>query len=170
MSKRSGNVVLLKDLVDEFGLDVVRWFFLEKSLNTHMEFDMALAKEHSAKNPVFYVEYAHARICSIIEKAKNISADGSKIENMLGTKAGRALAVKLMAFPETILTITNDSCVHKLNTYAYELASIFSQFYEEMRIVGDATHNSGALALAQITKDTLAKSLGLLGISAPEKM
>lgn len=170
MSKRAGNVVLLTDLIDELGMDVVRWFFSEKSLNTHMDFDMALAKEHSAKNPVFYAQYAHARICSIIEKANNIQSDGSSMGSALKEKTGRSLAVKLSEFPEIISGISQDCQVHKITTYAYELAHSFSQFYENMRIVGETTHNAGALALAALAKDTLAKSLGLLGVSTPNKM
>ena len=170
MSKRAGNVVLLEDLVDEFGLDVVRWFFSEKSLNTHMEFDMALAREHSAKNPVFYVQYAHARICSILEKTKSYSPDGSGISDIVKENVARALAVKLLEFPEVISGIAEDYQVHRLTTYVYELASAFAQFYEKIRIVGDENYNRGALLLAENAKNTLSKSLSLLGISAPERM
>jgi arginyl-tRNA synthetase len=170
MSKRAGNVILLENLVDEFGLDVVRWFFSDKSLSTHMDFDMALAKEHSAKNPVFYVQYAHARICSILEKAKGVSPDGSSVADIMKESAVRALAVKIAEFPEIIFSIANDCQVHKLTTYAHELASSFAQFYEKVRIVGDDSYNEGALTLAESAKETLAKSLNLLGISAPEKM
>lgn len=170
MSKRAGNVVLLEDLVDEFGIDVVRWFFSDKSLSTHMEFDMALAKEHSAKNPVFYVQYAHARICSILEKAKSYSPDGSGISDAIKENSGRALSAKIIQFPEIISGIAEDCQVHKLTTYAYELASAFAQFYEKVRIVGDDEYKEGALLLAEIAKNTLAKSLGLLGISAPGRM
>ncbi len=170
MSKRSGNVILLHDLVDEFGLDTVRWFFSDKSLNTHMEFDMALAKEHSAKNPVFYVQYAHARISSILEKAKSAAPDGSEIADTFKEPAARTLAVKIIEFPEIISSITEDYQVHKLTTYAYELASSFAQFYEKVRIVSGISYNAGALTLATVAKETLAKSLNLLGISAPNKM
>ncbi len=170
MSKRVGNVIFLVNLINEFGIDVVRWFFSEKSLGTHMEFDMALAREHSAKNPVFYVQYAHARISSILEKAKNIPADGSKIADAMKDKEARALAIKVMEFPEVVSSITLDYQVHKLTTYVYDLAATFAQFYEKVRIVGDTTHNSGALELAILAKETIAKSLNLLGISAPEKM
>lgn len=170
MSKRAGNVILLEDLVDEFGLDVVRWFFSDKSLNTHMEFDMELAREHSAKNPVSYVQYAHARISSILEKAKNIPVDGSNIADTMKDKEARKLAVKIMEFPEVVSSIAQDYQVHKLTTYLYGLASAFAQFYEKVRIIGDTSHNSGALELATLTKETIALSLNLLGISAPERM
>ena len=176
MSKRVGNVIFLVNLINEinainkFGVDAVRWFFSEKSLGTHMEFDMALARERSAKNPVFYVQYAHARINSILEKAKNVSADESKIADAMKDKEARALAVKITEFPEVISGITEDYQVHKLTTYAYELASTFARFYEEVRVVGEKDYNSGALELATLAKETIAKSLNLLGISAPNKM
>ena len=170
MSKRAGNVVLLEDLVDEFGLDVVRWFFLEKTLNTHIEFDMALAREHSAKNPVFYVQYAHARICSILEKAKNAAADSATIQSVLAKPTGRALAVKIIEFADVIQNIVAEYQVHKLTSYSYELATAFSEFYENVRVIEDGKYNSGAMTLAQVAQKILARSLGLLGISSPEKM
>lgn len=170
MSKREGIYVPLRKLVMEFGLDVVRWFYNEKSLNTHMEFDMALARERSAKNPVFYVQYAHARIASIIEKAKGAAPDKSEVEDILSEKTARALTVKIIHFEDLIESIAEDCQVHKLTTYAYELASAFAQFYENVRIIGEKNYNSGALSLATLAKDTLTKSLGLLGVSAPEKM
>ena len=128
MSKRAGNVVLLKDLVDEFGLDVVRWFYNEKALSTQMEFDMALAKEHSAKNPVFYVQYAHARMNSILEKAKSVSGDNVSIEAILKEPSAKNLALKILQFAEVLEEIANDYQAHRLTTYAYELASAFSAF------------------------------------------
>src|SRR3989344_8728355 len=93
MSKRFGNVILLEDLVDELGIDVVRWFFAEKAISTHMEFDMELAREESPKNPVYYVQYAHARINSIIENTKNLTADNSSLADVIHHKRGRALGL-----------------------------------------------------------------------------
>jgi len=170
MSKRAGNVIALEDLVDDFGLDVVRWFFSDKSLNTHMDFDAELAKEQSQKNPVYYVQYAHARICSIIKKTKELKPDESSLVDTLKTEKGRALAMKITEFSEVIEGIANDYQVHKLTTYAHELASEFSQFYRDVRVTQDDTYNKGALELINITKSTLMKTLNLLGISAPEKM
>lgn len=170
MSKRAGNVVLLEDLVDDFGLDVVRWFFAEKSLGTHMEFDAELAKQQSQKNPVYYVQYAHARICSILEKARELEADNSSTSGIIKEERGRALAMKVTMFSEVVEGVTRDHQVHKLTTYAYELASEFNQFYRDVRVIKDDTYNRGALELAKLAKRTLAKTLSLLGISAPEKM
>ena len=170
MSKRAGNVILLEDLVDDFGLDVVRWFFSDKSLGTHIDFDVKLAKEQSSKNPVYYVQYAHARICSILEKSKEFKPDNSSLVDILKTEKGRSLAMKITEFSEVVETVAADFQVHKLTTYAYELASEFSQFYRDVRIVDGDIYNKGALDLALSAKNTLAKALSLLGISAPESM
>lgn len=170
MSKRLGNVILLEDLVDELGIDVVRWFYTEKAIGTHMEFDMELAREQSAKNPVYYVQYAHARINSIVENTKNLSSDGSSIGEIMNEKSARTLALKIAEFPEIIDDISKNYQIHKLTTYAYELASEFSQFYRDVRIVGDASYHKGALDLALLAQSTLAQTLKLLGISAPERM
>ncbi|MBI5817333.1 MAG: arginine--tRNA ligase [Candidatus Yonathbacteria bacterium] len=170
MSKRLGNVILLEDLVDELGVDVVRWFYAEKAISTHMEFDMELAREESPKNPVYYVQYAHARINSIAENVKNLSADKSTMNELMKEASARSLALKIAEFPEIVEDISKDYQIHKLTTYAYELASEFSQFYRDVRIIGDASYHKGALELALLAKKTLAQSLKLLGISAPERM
>ena len=170
MSKRLGNVILLEDLVDELGIDVVRWFFAEKAISTHMEFDMELAREESPKNPVYYVQYAHARINSIIENTKNLTADKSSLADVIHHKRGRALGLKIAEFPEVVESIAKDFQIQKLTTYAYELASEFSQFYRDVRVIQDDSYNKGAIELALLAKKTLAQSLKLLGISAPERM
>src|SRR3989344_5506070 len=170
MSKRAGNVILLEDLVDELGIDVVRWFFTEKALGSHMDFDLALAREHSAKNPVFYVQYAHARIASIIAKAQGLAPEDGNLAELFTQKSARNLAVKITQFGETIEDTACDFQVHRLTTYAYELANAFSQFYRDVRVTTDTTYSASALELAMATKQTLAKTLGLLGISAPEKV
>ncbi len=170
MSKRAGNVILLEDLVDEFGIDVVRWFFAEKALGTHMEFDVALAKEQSDKNPVYYVQYAHARIESIKRNVQNISKDDTKIIDTFSVPSARALANTITEFPEIVADIAETYHVHQLTSYAYRLATTFSAFYHDVRILDENICHSGALALAESVWKTLAKTLSLLGISAPEKM
>jgi len=170
MSKRAGTVILLEDLVDELGIDVVRWFFAEKALGTHMEFDMELAREKSAKNPVHYVQYAHARIASILENTKNLKSDGTTIEDITKTEAGRKLAVKITQFPEIIEDISMQYQVQKLTTYLHELASEFSGFYRDVRVVSEDEYNAGALELVLLAQSSIAKGLSLLGINAPEKM
>lgn len=170
MSKRAGTVVLLEDLVNEFDIDVVRWFFAEKALGTHMEFDAALAKEKSEKNPVFYVQYAHARIASIVRNAAALAPDGQTVSEALEAESARLLASKLAEFPEVVEDIAYSYHAHKLTTYAYELAQAFSGFYRDVRVIEENNVHAGALMLAKATKATLAKTLSLLGISAPEKM
>jgi len=170
MSKRAGTVILLEDLVYRLGIDVVRWFFAEKSLNTHMDFDMELAKKQSAENPVFYVQYAHARAKAIEDNTKDLKSDSSTITDIITKEEGRALAMKVLEFSEVVEMIASDFQVHKLTTYAYELANEFNQFYRDVRVINEDTYNAGALALAKVTKEALAETLGLLGISAPERM
>jgi len=167
MSKRAGNVILLEDLVKEFGIDVVRWFFIEKTLNTHMEFDLELAREQSAKNPVYYVQYAHARISSILEKTKGLKETD---KNLLDNPVSKNLIMKLAEFSDVLESIALGYSVNKLTTYAHELAGEFSSFYENVRIIEDDTYNKEAVALIETTQKVLAKSLDLLGISAPQKM
>ncbi|MBX4216035.1 arginine--tRNA ligase [Candidatus Parcubacteria bacterium] len=170
MSKRAGNVIYLRDLVEEYGLDVVRWFFSEKSLNTHMEFDAARAKERSEKNPVFYVQYAHARIVSLLEKAKGVAPDTRSLAAVMQEGAARQVAIELLKFEEMIEQSLGDFQVHRLTSYAYSLAAAFSGFYRDVRIIDEASYHAGAYALARSTKVALAKTLSLLGISAPVKM
>lgn len=172
MSKRLGNVILLKDLIDEFGLGVARWFFAEKSINTHMEFDAALARERSAKNPVYYVEYAHARINSIVEKAKDcVPSEHDSLTRLIAEEpSAKSLARAIALFPETIEEISKNYQVHKLCSYAYHLAEEFSGFYRDVKVIEENKYHPAALQIASIAKKTLAKSLGLLGIPAPEKM
>lgn len=172
MSKRLGNVILLKDLINEFGLDVTRWFFAEKSINTHMEFDATLASERSAKNPVYYVEYAHARINSIIEKAKDcVPSEHDSLTRLIAEESSaQSLARAIALFPETIEEISQNYQVHKLCSYAYHLAEEFSRFYRDVKVIEGNKYHPAALQIASIAQKTLAKSLGLLGIPAPEKM
>ena len=172
MSKRAGNVILLEDLVDELGIDVVRWFFSEKALGSHMEFDLGLARERSAKNPVFYVQYAHARMCSIERNVEGLASSGRNDIAVLAetTPSARALLSAINAFPEVVSGVAHTHDVHKLPVYAYELATAFSHFYRDVRVVEGETYHPDALALVQSTKNILRTTLDLMGISSPEKM
>ncbi len=172
MSKRAGNVILLRDLVDELGIDVVRWFFIEKALNTQMNFDMALARVASDINPVYYVQYAHARISAIIEKAKNLSEsrEGLSFTDMMKIPSARALALKIAEFTEIITDIARDYNVHGVTTYATALATAVNACYRDMRVVNDGFYDRGTLALFVRAKETIWSSLAILGISAPDQM
>lgn len=171
MSKRAGNAISLKDLVEEFGIDIVRWFFNDKALNTQMTFDMALAHEQSEKNPVFYVQYAHARLASIAEKCKGLKeGEEIKFDELIKIQSARALASKISEFSEVVVEVSRDYNVHALAGYATALATTANAFYRDVRVTEGDTFNPSALALAIRAKKTLADTLALLGISAPERM
>ncbi len=174
LSKRKGTIILLKDLIKEVGLDACRWFYLEKSLSTHMDFDLEMAKERSQKNPVYYAQYACARMSSILSKSKiknqkSIRQPADKNQKILKLEPVRNLIKKLIQFPEIIEDTVNDYQVQRLTTYAYELAGEFSQFYRDVKVLGSENEKE-LVALVALTKKVLADTLKLLGISAPERM
>jgi len=169
MSKRTGVYVVLDELIDEVGLDVARFFFLTKSPNTHLNFDLGLAKEHSEKNPVYYIQYAYARICSIFKKT-NLKPQTSKLE-LLTHNNELELIKKLIQLPEIIEDTAYDYQVQRLTQYAVELATIFHQFYHNCRVISeDKKLSQSRLALVSATKIVFKNTLDLMGISAPEKM
>ena len=173
MSKRSGKSYTLDELIEEVGADVVRFFLLMRGVNTHLEFDLNLAKEQSDKNPVFYLQYAHARICSIFEKIEkgNIQVKFSNNLSGINESVEFELIKKLAEFPYIIQDATKNAEPHILSDYLRELASIFHNFYHNCRIIGEeALIMSGRLALATATKNIIANGLNILGISSPEKM
>ena len=166
MSKRKGEFITLVELLNEVGLDAARWFFLARAPETHMDFDLDLAKERSEKNPVYYVQYAHTRMASILSKAQNTKY---KILNTFAHPSERALVVKILRYPELLEDISKDYQVHRLTTYAYELAQSFSAFYRDVKVLG-SEREAELLYLVQKAKETLADLLKLMGISPPEKM
>ncbi|MDD4409027.1 MAG: arginine--tRNA ligase [Candidatus Pacebacteria bacterium] len=172
ISKRLGTVVTMDDLLDELPPDVIRFFFLQKSANTHLNFDMDLAKEQSDKNPVFYIQYAHARICSILNSS---GVDEDRIRNIEGDilTNGKEIDLmrKILKFEDIIEDTAIDYQVHRLPQYSLELASAFHQFYNECHCLVDDEHLRNArLSLLVTTKIALASVLATMGISAPEKM
>ncbi|MBI2122052.1 MAG: arginine--tRNA ligase [Candidatus Sungbacteria bacterium] len=183
MSKRKGAFIAIDELIDEVGLDAARYFFLERSPDTHMDFDLDLAKERSVKNPVYYIQYAHARIASIFKKAlpsRHSEAEGRRISTRsfaslrmttLREPEELILIKKLVQLPEIIEDTVNDYQVHRLTRYAYELARAFHNFYEKHRVITDDPKLSTArLALVKATQIVLQITLGLLGIKAPDRM
>jgi len=169
MSKRKGEFITLEELLDNIGLDATRWFFLERSPDTHMDFDLDLAKERSKKNPVYYVQYAHARACSILRKRK-----AGKIVNLelLTQPEELALIKKILQLPEIVEDIARDYQVHRLPRYAYELAQVFTNFYEKHKVIDEKNPDltKARLALVLATQKTIKTTLSLMGIAAPEKM
>lgn len=171
VSKRAGNIVALNELLDEVGVDVARYFYVRSSHRTEMNFDLELAVEQSAENPVFYVQYAHARIASIFEKA------GTSIEELGGIPVAelapeeRALALELLDFPRVVRNAAAKREVHPIPTYLETLAAKFHQFYTVHHVlVDDKAERTRRLALSAATKRVLASGLDLLGVTAPERM
>ncbi|MDO8880963.1 MAG: arginine--tRNA ligase [Coriobacteriia bacterium] len=193
MSKRTGEMVTFEDLLEEVGADAARYFFLRRSTDQPLDFDIGLAKQRSSDNPVYYVQYAHARICSILRRASGadtadesvdiaavaagIEADADALALLgaePGTLAGEAeltLLRKLAEFPEVVALAARQRAPHKLTTYAEDLAAAFHGFYTHCQVVVDDSQlRSARLALADASRIVLARSLGLLGVSAPERM
>lgn len=172
MSTRKANFITLDELIDEVGADVVRYFFNMRNIDSHMSFDLNLAKKHSDENPVFYLQYAHARICSIMRMAEgeNISLSFNSL-NLLSTEEEIDLVKKLHRFKEEILYSAHVFETNKLCTYLEELAALFHRFYTVCRIIGSEKNLAGArLALIVAVKIVLKNGLKILGVNAPEKM
>ncbi len=173
MSKRAGNVVTIDELIETVGHDVARFFFLMYAPETHMNFDLGLAEERSQKNPVYYVQYAHARLCSILRKAEDEGiAEGKGDLALLAHEKERELIRELMFFPELVETVAMDYSVHKLPQYAMRLADKFHSFYDACRVIDEEQKELtlARLELVRATRVVLAETLVLMGISAPEKM
>jgi arginyl-tRNA synthetase len=173
-SKRAGQLVPLDDLVAEVGPDAARYTFLTRSLEAPLEFDIDLVTEQAPENPVYYVQYAHARICSILRKAdeQGVTPDiaGAPLDR-LGHPSEDALARKLSSYEETILDAAEARAPQKICRYIEELAASFSAFYRDCKVVSDDPDlTSARLALCVATKSVIADALSLLGVSAPERM
>jgi arginyl-tRNA synthetase len=176
MSKRRGEFVTLDDLIAQIGVDAARFFMLQRSHDTMVDLDLDLAREQSSENPVYYVQYAHARIASILKKAGTPAVEAAlgAAPRFGGTlePAERTLVKKLLAFPEEVAEATERRAPHRVAAYALELAQTFTAFYRDCHVVGAEGDGVEAfrLALCVATKRTIARSLDLLGVSAPEQM
>tara|TARA_R110000868_G_scaffold408293_5_gene690988 strand:+ start:17943 stop:19571 length:1629 start_codon:yes stop_codon:yes gene_type:complete len=172
MSTRKANFVTLDELMDEVGSDVTRFFFLMRSPNTHLEFDIAQAKEAGEKNPVFYLQYAHARIFSILRKAEEVYSFSKDVQlNLLKEDAETSLMKTLFKFPEAIQSAADAREPHRLINYLNDVASAFTSFYHDCRIMGMEDDLAQArIELAKTTSQVLKNGLTILGISAPERM
>ena len=173
MSKRAGTFVTLDELIDEIGVDATRWFLLQRSHDTTIELDLDLAVQESKSNPVYYVQYAHARIASILRKAGAEQDGGGELPETALTAYERALVQRLLAFPAEVAEASDRRSPHRIATYALELAQEFTLFYDNDPILKeDVPEDVRAvrLALAAVTRRTIERALGLLGVSAPESM
>jgi len=172
MSTRKANYVTLDELVDEVGNDVVRYFFNMRNSTSHMNFDLTLAKKQSDENPVFYLQYAHARICSIMRtvSGENIKASTKHLD-LLVKEEEQLLLKKLNKYEEEIFYASENFEPHRICIYLEELAAAFHKFYTFCRILGSEKKLADArLALAEATKIVLQNGLGILGVTAPERM
>ncbi|MFC1993955.1 arginine--tRNA ligase [Chloroflexota bacterium] len=171
-SKRTGELIILRELIEEVGADACRFFFLSRSADSQMDFDLDLAKEQSADNPVYYVQYAHARISSIMRLAEEKKIDCSNGDVLLLTNdAELNLIRKMVVLPELIELVAQRLEPHHLPHYAQELATSFHWFYKQCRVVSsDEPLTLARLKLVRAAQIVLAKTLSLMGMSAPEKM
>jgi arginyl-tRNA synthetase len=173
MSKRAGNVVYIDELIEKVGHDVTRFFFLMYSPDTHMSFDLGLAEERSQKNPVFYVQYAHARICSVIRKAQELNISFEKADVTLITHEKElSLIRELNKFPELVTELAQSYDVHKLPYFAIKLADKLHSFYNVCKVLDEENLELTKARLDLITavRIVLAETLELIGVSAPDKM
>jgi len=172
MARRRGQYVLLEDVIDTVGVDAARWFFLMASADRTLDFDLELAVQQSNDNPVYYVQYAHARIASIFRTAaeRDLRSDGADVA-LLTDEAELDLVRLMLRLPELVEEIRDQHNVHLLTGYGLELAGAFHAFYKGNRVVGDDEAKSTArLRLVEAVGLTLRQTLGLLGVSAPESM
>ncbi len=170
-SKRAGNIVTLDELLDEVGVDVARYFYVRSSHKTEMNFDLELAVKQSDENPVFYVQYAHARICSIFERAGAVPEEIGEVPPAEPAPEERRLLLEILDFPRVVHGAADRREVHPIPAYLETVATRFHQFYTVHRVlVDDSEVRARRLALCAATRVVLAAGLELLGVEAPQKM
>jgi arginyl-tRNA synthetase len=172
LSKRAGSIITLRELVEEVGPDAARFNFVGRAADSHMEFDIELAKQQSSENPVYYVQYAHARIAGILTQAKERGIDYSTGDvSLLSNEAELALIRKMLRLPELVESMAASLEPHQLPHYAIEIATAFHDFYERCRVLtDDEALTKARLQLISAAKVVLARALDLMGMTAPERM
>lgn len=170
-SKRSGNFVTLDDLVDEVGSDAVRFLFLTRVVNSHLKFDINLAIEKSNENPVYYVQYAHARICSIFRKIEDVSLEGADLSLMKDDAKALELTLILLDFPDLVKLAALKLEPHQIVFYLMDVAAEFHSYYNANPILKQEEGLRNArLCLIDAVRVVIANGLEILGVSAPEVM
>ncbi|GIQ65621.1 hypothetical protein PACILC2_41890 [Paenibacillus cisolokensis] len=175
MSKRTGKAVTMEDLMDEVGVDAMRYFFTMRSMDSHLDFDMDLAISASNENPVYYVQYAHARICSIFRQAAEQGIELQEIDaidlSRLTAEHEFDLLRKLGELPQEVAEAAQQYAPHRLIRYVYELAAQLHSYYKAERVITeDAAQTQARLALLAAVRTVIANVLRLVGVSAPERM
>jgi arginyl-tRNA synthetase len=175
-SKRKGEFVSLDDLIDDIGVDAARFFMLQRSHDTTLDLDLKLAREQSQENPVYYVQYAHARIASILRKAGSSRVDDALAADLAGGAADEplhpsatALLKQLLELPEEVRIAAERRAPHRMTAYSLEVARSFSAFYRDCQVVGGEDEDF-RIALSVQTRRVIARALDLLGVEAPESM
>ena len=169
-SKRSGDAITLRDVCEEVGVDAMRYFFAMRAPSSHLDFDMDLAIEQSSNNPVYYAQYAHARLCSIIEQGKDIKIDEDA--KLLEKPSEMALLKHLASFSNVIVDAAKERAPYKITNYIHDLAKLVHGFYTECRVIDrdNIDLSSSRLALCLASKIVMKNALDLIGVSAPERM
>ncbi|MEW9676366.1 arginine--tRNA ligase [Lentibacillus sp. L22] len=173
MSKRTGNAVALRELMDEVGIDAVRYFFVMRSNDSQLDFDLNLARSESNDNPVYYVQYAHARICTMLKQAEEKGLVTKQYDTGLLTAEKEIdLLKKLGDFPQVIADAAMKETPHKVTQYIFELASLLHSFYNAEKVLDteNPERSKARVALMQAVRITIANGLNLIGVTAPEKM
>jgi arginyl-tRNA synthetase len=174
ISKRAGSYVTLRELIDEVGRDATRYFFLMRKPDSQLVFDIDLAKQQSADNPVYYVQYAHARICRILEAASEAGVrpeSGAELLSLLTTVEELDIIKKISSFPEIVENAAANLEPHRITAFLHDTATLLHSFYAKQRVLGeDANLTSARLYLLVAVRQTLRNGLALLGVTAPEKM
>ncbi len=175
MSKRTGQSVTLNELIEEVGTDAARFFFVMRSIDSQLDFDLTLATEKSNENPVYYIQYAHARICSIMRQLDEagivvMPVTEAKL-NTLTEASELELIKKLGEYPEMLAGAAKERAVHRVAHYVHDLAGLFHSFYNQCRILGvDSDLQQARIALVKTVGHVIRHALGILGVSAPERM
>lgn len=170
MSKRTGNAVSMKELCEEVGVDAVRYFFVSRASTSHLDFDLDLASKMESTNPVFYAQYAHARICAVLEKAKDMDFDYEG--KALKEEKEIALLKILASFPKEVAQAAEQRATYKITNYIQKLATAIHEFYSDCRVIDESKKEETAsrLALCLASKIVMKNALETIGVSAPEKM
>lgn len=171
MSKRTGNAITMKELIEEVGVDSVRYFFVSRSGNSHLDFDLDLAKKLGSENPVYYAQYTHARLCGILKNGERfLPQDFSG--SLLSTESEKNLLILLKSYPDVILNATKENEPYKITNYVHDLATSINEFYTKCRVLDDANAELSKQRLGLVTacEIVLKDAMNLIGVSAPERM
>ncbi|MFA6829181.1 MAG: arginine--tRNA ligase [Bacilli bacterium] len=171
MSKRTGNAISMKELIEEVGVDAARYFFVSRSGNSHLDFDINLATKLGSENPVYYAQYTHARLCGIVNNGQKFYPLSFQ-SNLLSNDSEKNLMIILKNYPDVIAVATAENEPYKITNYVHELAAAINEFYSKCRVLddADAALSQQRLGLVEACRIVLKNSLGLIGVNAPERM